>query len=143
MDRGDDGIEMLLEIKEFSDQGRVQYIPGNHDIFTYNYVMCKDRDPNIYDIAKRSLEINKGKVTIEKLENFGQVVQEELALKHISKPITLQELITWLGEQPIQTVVHENQKNYALAHAMFDTKLYNMDRNFNLEKALNMQRSIR
>lgn len=144
MDRGDYGLEILLEIKELSDKGIIQYLPGNHDIFAYNYLMCKGKnnatDVAIYNNAKKSLELNNGNVTIEKLENFDRIVQKELADKNISNPITLQELTDWLGKQPIQTIINENQTNYALAHAIFDTPLYKTDKDFNLEKALNSQR---
>lgn len=147
MDRGEYGLEMLLEIKELSDIGRIQYLPGNHDHFAYQYIMCKgrsnDKDVAIFNNAKKSLEVNKGIDTIEKIENFSQVVQEALAKHMIRKPITLQELANWLGEQPIQRVIYENQTNYALAHAMFDTRLYNADRKFNLRKALELQRRER
>ena len=42
MDRGEFGPEILLQIKELSDKGVVQYLPGNHDIFAYNYVKMRN-----------------------------------------------------------------------------------------------------
>ena len=41
MDRGSYGVEMLLQIKELSDVGRVRYVPGNHDEFAYDFLRGK------------------------------------------------------------------------------------------------------
>lgn len=60
-----------MEIKELSDKGRVEYLPGNHDIFAYNYVRSKaNKDESIYKEAKWNLEHNGGLTTMEKLDNF-------------------------------------------------------------------------
>ena len=145
MDRGDYGVEILLQIKELSDLGRVKYLPGNHDEFAYNYLASladgKGEDDKIYREAFLSLKKNRGLKTMENLSNFSQTVDSALKQGLISKPITLDELTKWLGNQPLQLIQKgSNEMDYAMAHAIFDIDLYNQDRNFNLKKAYDMQR---
>lgn len=153
MDREDSGLEILLQIKELSDQGRVEYLPGNHDTFAYNYVRAqnmlskptngqKTSKEVLTNITRRELallEKNGGEPTLESLENFDQVVQTEIRKGNIHHNISKNELINWLGSQPIQKKVRVNGANYALAHAYFDEELYNYDKNFNLEKGLQLE----
>lgn len=139
-DRGEYGLEMLMEIKELSDKGRVEYLPGNHDIFAYNYVRSKaNKDESIYKEAKWNLEHNGGLTTMEKLDNFERTVQNAKNEGLIHKDITKNELVNWLGTRRIQLATRQNNINYALAHAVFDAKLYNYDSKFNLEKAYNLR----
>ena len=139
-DRGEYGLEMLMEIKELSDKGRVEYLPGNHDIFAYNYVRSKaNKDESIYKEAKWNLEHNGGLTTMEKLDNFEKTVQNAKNEGLIHKDITKNELMNWLGTRRIQLATRQNNINYALAHAVFDAKLYNYDSKFNLEKAYNLR----
>lgn len=139
-DRGEYGLEMLMEIKELSDKGRVEYLPGNHDIFAYNYVRSKaNKDESIYREAKWNLEHNGGLTTMEKLDNFERTVQNAKNEGLIHKDITKNELVNWLGTRRIQLATRQNNINYALAHAVFDAKLYNYDSKFNLEKAYNLR----
>ena len=137
MDREAFGPEILMEIKDLSDKGRVAYIPGNHDMFMYNWLAAPAGKQK--ELARMSLEKNGGKVTMQKMSNYNQIMEQELKSGRISRPIQLNELVTWLGNQPIQRVVKENGKLFALAHAIFSTKLYNQDPNFNLKKALNLK----
>lgn len=140
MDRGEFGPEILLQIKELSDKGVVQYLPGNHDIFAYNYVKMRNAPSSqAFTMAKSHLERNGGKSTMRKLDNFPEVVAKAIAGKQIEKSISLQELIDWLGNQPIQKKVTENNNLYNLSHAVFDEKLYAYDKNFNLSKALSLE----
>lgn len=143
MDRGAYGVEMLLQIKELSDIGRVRYVPGNHDEFAYNYLRGKtDRktqNNSLYDYGYKSMELNKGKETIQKLQNFDNTVQEALREGLITKRTSIEELTEWLGRQPLQMTAKQGNNSYALAHAFFDPKLYSYDKNFNLEKAYDMQ----
>lgn len=139
-DRGEYGLEMLMEIKELSDKGRVEYLPGNHDIFAYNYVRSKaNKDESIYKEAKWNLEHNGGLTTMDKLDNFERTVQNAKNEGLIHKDITKNELMNWLGTRRIQLATRQNNINYALAHAVFDAKLYNYDSKFNLEKAYNLR----
>ena len=92
-----------------------------------------------YEQAKRNLEYNGGKITIEKLNDFDKVVSEELKDGKIQRPVSLENFIDWLGNQPIQTIRRENDVNYALAHAVFDTNLYNYNKSFCLKDALDIQ----
>ena len=126
-----------MEIKDLSDKGRVAYIPGNHDMFMYNWLAAPAGKQK--ELARMSLEKNGGKVTMQKMSNYNQIMEQELKSGRISRPIQLNELVAWLGNQPIQRVVKENGKLFALAHAIFSTKLYNQDPNFNLRKALNLK----
>lgn len=140
MDRGEFGPEILLQIKELCDKGSVQYLPGNHDIFAYNYLKMKEAPTSQpFTMAKAHLEHNGGKATMEKLDNFQELVAKELANGNIKKHTTLAELADWLGNQPIQKKVTENNNLYNLSHAVFDEKLYAYDKNFNLSKALSLE----
>lgn len=139
MDRQEYGVEILLEIQQLSEYGRVQYLPGNHDMFAYNYINARGKNEAIYEQAKRSLECNGGKITIEKLKDFDKIVLEELKQGRIQRPVSLENFMSWLGSQPIQTIKEENDTKYALAHALFDTELYNYNKSFCLKDALDMQ----
>lgn len=82
MDRGEFGPEILLQIKELSDKGVVQYLPGNHDIFAYNYVKMRNAPSSqAFTMAKSHLERNGGKSTMKKLDNFQEVVAKAIASK--------------------------------------------------------------
>ena len=105
MDRGIYGIEILLQIKELCDQGKAQYLPGNHDIFVYNYEKAgevlstlsdrqKMQNQNIVGIAGLALahlERNHGESTLANLANFDRLVRQEIRngnIKHnISKNV--------------------------------------------------------
>ena len=142
MDRGQYGLEILLQIKELNDKGRVIYLPGNHDVFAYNYLKAKGTQFEDYEsaqIAKANWEENGGKVTMQSFDNFNQIVQKEIRRGNLSKIIDKNELIDWLGNCPIQMKVEGIKHNYALAHAMFDEELYNEDPKFNLKKALTLE----
>lgn len=140
MDRGEFGPEILLQIKELSDKGKIQYLPGNHDIFAYNYIKTrKNPKSSPFIMAEAHLEHNGGEITIEKLKNFSTTVQNELAKGNIKEKITLDELANWLGSQPIQKKIKIEGYNYALAHAIFDENLYEQNPAFNLADALEME----
>lgn len=138
MDREKYGPEILLQIKELSDQGRLEYIPGNHDKFAYDYLKAP-KNTSSYRMAKIHLERNHGEITMNKLDNFNEIVKTELRKGNIENNISVQELANWLGKQPIQKKMSTNEEKYALAHAIFDEKLYNYDKDFNLEKALSLE----
>jgi len=139
MDRGNCGLQILLQIKELCDKGRAEYIPGNHDSFAYNTLMSegtKYENERIIQNSKKTWEMNGGKTTQSSFENFDNIVMEELQKGNIKSIITKKELVSWLGRRPIQKVVYEGDKKYALGHAVFDESLYRKDPEFNLEKAL-------
>lgn len=140
MDRGNFGPEILLQIKEFSDSGKLQYLPGNHDIFAYNYIkMRKKQKSSPFVMAEAHLEHNGGEITMEKLNNFSTIVNSELAKGNIREKISLDELADWLGAQPIQKKMKIDDYNFALAHAIFDEKLYEQNPAFNLADALELE----
>lgn len=144
MDRGTHGLEILMQIKDLCDQGKAEYLPGNHDVFAYNTLRTQNTEyENDYSIQmdKKNWEHNGGKATMQAFENFDKMMQEQLQNGNITKPMSKQELILWLGKCPIQKTEYSNEMNYALSHAMFDEKLYMQDPEFNLEKALVLQLS--
>ncbi len=144
MDRGQFGVEILLQIKELSDKGIVEYLPGNHDVFAYNYLATKgsqfeNTDTHIY--AKETWTANGGKITLANFEdnNYNAIMENELRNGRISHRISRDELIEWLGNRPIQKKVQQNGITYALSHAMFDEELYKQYPDFNLRKALELE----
>lgn len=58
---------------------------------------------------------------------------------NLKNRVSKNELIDWLGRQPIQQKTNINNIDYALAHAYFDDDLYQYDKNFNLEKGLQLE----
>ncbi len=142
MDRGDFGPEILLQIKELSDKGRMKYLPGNHDIFAYNYIkMRKNPNSSPFIMAQAHLENNGGEVTMQKLDKFSSIVNSEFAKGNINQKVTLDELADWLGAQPIQRKMEIDNYKFALAHAIFDEKLYEQNPNFNLADALELEKN--
>lgn len=142
MDRGPYGVEILMQIKDLCDKGKAEYLPGNHDVFAYNTLRTqgtKYENNSSVESDRKTWERNGGKITMQAFENFDNIMQRELQSGNISKPISKQALIAWLGNCPIQKTEYANGKNYALSHAMFDEKLYIQDPEFNLEKALVLQ----
>lgn len=149
-DRGKHGVEILLEIKELCDEGKAEYLPGNHDMFLYNYAKIYEflnkleynqriKQQDLIGIVKkeaRNIMGNGGEGTLKKLEKFDRIVAQEISRGNIKKQIKKTDLINWLGEQPIQKKIKVNNTRYALAHACFDEDLYNYDSEFNLKKAL-------
>lgn len=142
MDRGQFGLQILLQIKELCDAGIAEYIPGNHDVFAYNTLATqgsKFEDTDFIIRAKSMWERNGGSSTIKSFENFNNIVNAELQKGTIKKPISKNEMISWLGNCPVQKIVNENGIRYALGHAVFDNELYKFDPKFNMNKALIME----
>lgn len=139
MDRGEYGLEILLQIKDLCDKGKAIYVPGNHDESTYNYLKTYN-DPkwnttDIYREAEFNWLHNGGQPTHDKmLYNFEQVAHN----LNSQKKYTLDELINWLGKQPIQRAADINGQRYAISHAQFDEQLYKYNPNFCLEDGLNL-----
>jgi len=139
MDRGSYGLQILLQIKELCSKGRAEYIPGNHDSFAYYALRAegtKYENERIVKNSKKTWEMNGGEASLNSFENFDNIVAEELQKGNIKDRTTKEELVSWLGKRPIQKVVYEGDKKYALGHAIFDESLYMKDPEFNLEKAL-------
>ena len=113
-DRGPDGVDILLEIMKLSKDDKVCYIPGNHDQFIYNSYRSNDENWRSHVSKIWTQENNGGGATCRNLEKLKKT--------DLSK---FNELMDWLGEQPLQRIVESNNKKYCLAHAFFDQKLYN------------------
>lgn len=144
MDRGQFGVEILMQIKELCDQGRAEYLPGNHDVFAYNYLVTKGsmfENTITSKYAKENWSANGGKITLAKFEddNYKNIMETEFKNGRINTRISKDSLIEWLGNCPIQKKIQENGKSYALSHAMFDEELYEKYPKFNLQKALEME----
>ena len=133
IDRGDYGVEILQQIMEQSKRGKVTYLPGNHDAFTYNALSAiLSEDPREMQIFNDDIQTcglnNPDMKTLNKLNNLDK---EKLA-----------ELMNWWGEQPFQEKIEtSNGMGYAFAHAVFDEKLYKHDPKYNLRKAANDKRN--
>ena len=115
---GTGGLALLFEIKELTEMypGRVIYIPGNHDDFLYQYAMYNDHN------AQMNMMINHGSQTVKDVDTLKNNSSKEL-----------NELIYWLGNLPLQREQYYNGQRYVLAHALFNEKLYDENKNFSLE----------
>ena len=133
IDRGDYGIEILQNIMELSNKGKVAYLPGNHDAFTYN-ALCAMRSG---DAEEYKIFLND--ITVCGLNNpdFGTVNR---FLNEMDNG-QLDELLKWWGEQPIQVKFSDSEgATYALSHAIFDEALYKHDPNYCLKAAADDRR---
>ena len=122
MDRGEYGVEILLEIEELSKKGKIEYLPGNHDIFTYNYLVGNG---TVKSDALKQMLGNGGEETLSHLQ--GLTVDQKF------------DLVQWLGNLPIQAKKQIGDSEYCLSHAVFDEKLYRADKDFNLKEAYNIR----
>lgn len=120
-DRGQDSVAMLREYKNLAKQNpdRVFYVPGNHDEFIYGAFRGKDKATQYF--YARNLFHNGGEETYNDLVQLRQ-----------NNPQEFNELLDWLGEQPIQRIHEYDGKKYALAHAFFNYDLYKQAPNFSL-----------
>lgn len=129
-DRGKDGIgtggiKILLEIMNLSKKypGRVIYVPGNHDEFLIGYTRQKYNLDNYYYLNYAANLVYNG----------GEATAKELNRLERENPQLFNELISWLGKQPLQRVHQYKGKEYVLGHAQFNQKLYNINPNYCLE----------
>lgn len=120
-DRGTDSVKMLLDYKNLAQKNpdKVVYVPGNHDEFIYGAFRSETAEKrNLY---QQNLMHNKGTQTYTDLCKLRE-----------SNPIEFNNLLDWLGSQPIQRVHEYNNQKYALAHAFFNYDLYKKNPNFSL-----------
>lgn len=128
---GEGGIDMLLDIMDYNKNvndtefakknnlGNIYYIPGNHDDFLYNFTKNNSQE------AEFLLLRNYGDGTIEDVE--------ELKEKY---PDKFDELVEWLGSQPLQRI-YKTKDGYTLylAHAFFDVDIYKTKPDLSLSDA--------
>lgn len=122
-DRGYDGegtgsIKNLLEIKKLTEEypDKVVYIAGNHDHFLMGAALGIELDrKDIKEFGELNLLRNGGEETFAELENL-----------HNTDKKTFTELTKWLQNLPLQKVHEYNGKKYALAHAFFNQRLYDL-----------------
>lgn len=119
--KGTNGINLLIRIMELTKKypDKVIYIPGNHDQMLYRY-MLDGLDK--YDIFR-----NGGRNTILKIKE----------IKKYNQPL-FDELFNWLGNLPIQRIHEYNGQKYALAHALFNQRIYDENPSFNLKDLYDM-----
>lgn len=123
---GTGGVDMLLEIKELSDSGKVVYIPGNHDELLYGYAISRNDDV-AYSYAD-TISYNGGTAT---LADINQLRYKE--------PYKFKKLINWLGNLPIQRVHEVDGQKYCFAHALFNQKIYDTNPLFSLSDFYNLK----
>lgn len=90
IDRGADGINILCDIKELSEKGKVIYVPGNHDAFAYNALISAG--------DKKLGEKFEDDIKVWNINGGENTIQQFLTLEQAK----MYELIDWLGKQPIQ-----------------------------------------
>ena len=111
------GLDLLIKMKELCEKyPNIHYLPGNHDEFLYDAAI------NDSYLAILNLSMNHGGQTIADLER----------LKNNDRK-TFDELFEWLGNQPLQMKIEVNNTKYALAHALFNNKVYEENKNYNLK----------
>ena len=115
---GTGGINLILDIKNLTEKykDRVFYIPGNHDDFLYNVLKDNNQEAMI------NMFINGGEQTYQDIQNLKTTV-----------PSVIERLKEWLEKQPLQRTIQYNGRKYALAHAFFNKKLYDIDKDFSLK----------
>ena len=123
---GTGGLDMLLEIKELSDSGKVIYIPGNHDELLYGYAISRNDDIR-YSYAE-TISYNGG---AETLININELREKD--------PYKFKKLINWLGNLPIQRVHEVDGQKYCFAHALFNQKIYDTNPLFSLSDFYNLK----
>lgn len=125
VDRGEKPFDLLLDYMELSKKypDRVVYIPGNHDSFLYGFYRGNET------IQRQSLgliQANKLSKTYEQAEAY-----------RIAHPQKFEEMLNWLGNQPLQRRIEKGGKKYAMAHAFFNQKIYDQNPNYSLNDYIN------
>ncbi len=117
---GKDSIKLLQKVKKLSEKypERINYIPGNHDQFIYDYAHSQN------DYYAHLMRINGGSETVKELDSLKENNKQEF-----------DELISWLGDLPLQKMHTFANQKYALAHAFFNNKIYKQNPSFSLKDA--------
>lgn len=121
-DRGKEPFKLLLDYMELSKENpdKFIYVPGNHDSFIYgSYMAINEEQRSIY---RNNLTRNGGLKTLQQMEEL-----------RTSNPAKFNELLDWLGSQPLQRYVIKNGKKYAMAHALFNQTIYTQNPNYSLK----------
>ena len=103
-------------IKQYPE--RIVYVPGNHDQMLYGY----HRGAVNRDLLLKNGESDTWNHYVNRYEFFG----DKWAKK-------FEEMIEWIGRQPIQVSHTFDGKKYVLAHALFNQKLYDYNPNLCLK----------
>ena len=116
--RGTNGVDLLLEIMDEckNSDGKLVYIPGNHDEFVLGYARNIAGLPGSYAYNyEHNLRLNGGSQTIDDLDDLKR-----------NNPRRFRELIDWLGNLPLQRTHFYNGTEYVLAHAKFNQRLFDI-----------------
>ena len=122
---GTGGIQVLIDIMKLSKQypGKIIYVPGNHDEFLLGYVRSKQNMDSYYPYS----------YIANLIQNGGLATINEINALESNNPNLYNELISWLGKQPLQITHKYNGKEFVLGHAIFNQRLYNINPNYTLE----------
>ena len=130
-DRGNDGIEILLNIKAMQTRpgNAVEYLPGNHDEFLYKALYKGMREyestGNISNLREEALKMCE--YYLNNLDYKGNGLTptcQKLEKLLIDNPQEVYNLGRWLESQPLMRIEQDNKKRLALGHAAFDMDLY-------------------
>lgn len=112
---GKDGILLLENIKKLCEKypDRVMYLPGNYDIFLYEYAKFKNNS---------SLSFLKQFDLIKGIDNLREKDSDRL-----------NSLMMWLENLPLQRVHFYNDQKFVLAYAFFNQSLYEKNPNYSLK----------
>ena len=150
MDRGNEGIRLLSEIKKMVENGEsVLYLPGNHDDNLYSKVrhFVETYRMNPKELTDEMVEIfiafmRTAKFTIHARIN-GQVQTYNEITEMTKTPEGLKEffeLMMWLEEQPLLKIETDcDGKKIALGHAAFDMDLYEMEEPLTLKSKAKLE----
>ena len=122
--QGAGGLQLLLDIMDTckNSNGKVQYIPGNHDELIVGYIRSQMRLDGYYPLDYcYNLMRNGGSKTIDDLERLKKYNYSRF-----------RELFEWLGNLPLQTTHYYDGVEYVFGHAKFNQRLYNINPNFSL-----------
>lgn len=125
IDRGEKPFDLLLKYMELSKKypDRVMYIPGNHDSFLYGFYRGNEQ---VRNQSRTMIQLNKLTKTYEQAEAY-----------RIAHPQKFEEMLNWLGSQPLQKRIEKGGQKYAMAHALFNQKIYDQNPNYSLNDYIN------
>ncbi|MBQ3407630.1 MAG: metallophosphoesterase [Clostridia bacterium] len=144
MDRGNEGIRILSEIKTMSEEGKdIMYIPGNHDEAIYTkfrnfvemYRIKRERNEITNELMEELQLALRSTINAARFDGFAKGNGQLPTLEEIKKKCeTIEgvkdffETLIWLEEQPLLRIeVDCDGRKIAMGHAAFDMELFSMD----------------
>lgn len=151
MDRGNEGIHILQEIKALSERGEsIMYLPGNHDEVLYSKLR---RFIELYRVHKVKNNMSEEMIN-DFISIFRNVVRTEVRFdilgkyngqlptfceiakmtEHDEGVFAFLDLMLWLEDQPLLAIETDcDGRKIALSHAAFDMELYKLDKPLTLK----------